>query len=85
MYTTKSAMLHNYENCECLQSITPLVSPALHGKRLSFNSLVGGFTFPGLNADVLLPSFRRPELIPQIYLPLPFLIAAKGMKMPSGK
>ena len=54
---------------------------ALHGERLSFRSLGGGFAFPG--PGVQLPNFRRPENIPQIRFPSAFLFAAKGVK-PSG-
>ena len=59
-----------------------LIYSALHGERHSFNSLGKGFVFP--SPGISLSDFSIDE-IPQIHFPFHFLLAVRGIEIPTGK
>ena len=73
----------SFMNCLYGYTYTVLyISPAMNAQWLSLNNLTS-VVFPG--PGVTLPSLRKPERLPQIYFPPSFLLAARGIQMPSGK
>ena len=55
----------------------------MNGQRFLFGSPQTAVEFPGPGSS--LASFRKPESLPRIQLPRAFILAARGLEMPSGE
>ena len=62
-----------------------IIFPAINGQSFSFNNVGTGIVFPGAGISDTLASFKNPQKIPQISVPQSFLLAARSIKVPTGK